>query len=76
MTIRLESVAQWENQKLVSQMSRVDSRHLLFFSSFYQELIRSKHKKKNVTIFIIYNIYNILSGATYSYYNMYKSMTS
>ena len=53
-------MAQWDNQKLVSQRSRVRLQIVLVFLLC---LIndKSKHKKKNVTICFV------LSGAPHSY---------
>ena len=57
-------MAQWDNQKLVSQRSRVRLQAVLdFLLCLWLNLIndKSKHKKKNVTICIV------LSGASHSY---------
>ena len=65
-------MAQWHNQKLVSQRYRVLLQVVLDFLVFINNLIniKYKHKKTNVIICIL------MSGASQSNYNMYNSMTS
>ena len=65
-------MAQWDNQNLVSQRSRVRLQTVLVFllclSRTYKRDIKTQDK--NVTIFIV------LSWALTVIYNMYNSMTS
>ena len=65
-------MAQWDNQKLVSQKSRFDSRQFLFFSCVYQELKKINQNKRinKMLLFVLY-----CPGPLTVIYNMYKSMT-
>ena len=62
-------MAQWDNQKLVSQGS-LDCLHACFSLVFIKNLINDKSKHKNVIIYIV------LYWGPSVIYNMYKSMTS
>ena len=65
-------MAQWDNQKLVSQRSRVRLQAVLVFILSYQELNKRKIKIQEIKS---YYLYCIVWGPSVIY-NMYKSMSS